>query len=41
MKKKSSSMHDTEIDFSIFMINWMKKIIDDIMIFQEFIYISA
>ncbi len=41
MKKRNSSMCDTEIDFSIFMINWSKKITDDIMIFQEFIYVSA
>ncbi len=41
MKKKNLSMHDTEIDFSIFMINWLKKITNDIMIFQKFIYVSA
>ncbi len=41
MKKKNSSMCDIEIDFSVFMINWSKKITDDIMIFQEFIYVSA
>ncbi len=34
-------MHDTEIDFSVFMINWFKKIIDNIIIFREFIYVSA
>ncbi len=41
MKKRNLSMHDTEIDFSIFMINWSKKITDDIMLFQEFIYVFA
>ncbi len=41
MKKRNLSTHDTEIDFSVFMINWLKKITDDIMIFQEFIYVSA
>ena len=41
MKKRNSSMYDTEIDFSIFIINWSKKITDDIMIFQEFIYVSV
>ena len=41
MKKKNSSMRCTEIDFSVFMINWLKKITDDIMMFQEFIYFSA
>ncbi len=41
MKKKNSSMCDIEIDFSVFMINWLKKITDDIMIFQEFIYVFA
>ncbi len=41
MKKKNSSTRDTEIDFSVFMINWLKKITDNIMIFQEFIYVSA
>jgi len=41
MKKRNSSTHDTEIDFNIFMINWLKKITDDIMIFQEFIYVFA
>ncbi len=41
MKKKNSSMCNTEIDFSVFMINWSKKITNDIMIFQEFIYVSA
>ncbi len=41
MKKKNSSICDTEIDFSVFMINWLKKITDDIMIFQEFIYVFA
>ncbi len=33
MKKKNSSTHDIEIDFSVFIINWSKKITDDIMIF--------
>ncbi len=33
MKKKNLNMCNIEIDFSIFMINWSKKIIDDIMIF--------
>ena len=41
IKKKNSSMCNIEIDFSIFMINWSKKITDNIMIFQEFIYVSA
>ncbi len=41
MKKINSSTHDTEIDFSVFMINWSKKITNNIMIFQEFIYVSA
>ncbi len=41
MKKKNSSMRDIEIDFSVFMINWLKKITDNIIIFQEFIYVSA
>jgi len=41
MKKKNSSTHNIKIDFSIFMINWSKKITDDIMIFQEFIYVFA
>ncbi len=41
MKKRNSSMRDTEIDFSVFMINWSKKITDDIMIFQKFIYVFA
>ncbi len=41
MKKRNLSMRDTEIDFSIFMINWSKKITNDIIIFQEFIYVSA
>ena len=41
MKKRNSSMCNIEIDFSVFMINWSKKITDDIMLFQEFIYVSA
>ncbi len=41
MKKRNSNTHDTEINFSIFMINWSKKITNDIMIFQEFIYVFA
>ncbi len=41
MKKKNSNMCDIEINFSVFMINWLKKITNDIMIFQEFIYVSA
>ncbi len=41
MKKKNSSTRDIEIDFSIFMINWSKKITDDIIIFQKFIYVFA
>ncbi len=41
MKKKNLSTHDIEIDFSVFMINWSKKIIDNIMLFQEFIYVFA
>ncbi len=41
MKKKNSSMHNTEIDFSVFIINWSKKITNNIIIFQEFIYVSA
>ncbi len=41
MKKKNSNICNTEIDFSVFMINWSKKITDDIMIFQEFIYVFA
>ncbi len=34
-------MCDIKIDFSVFMINWLKKITDDIMIFQKFIYVFA
>ena len=34
-------MCNIKIDFSVFMINWLKKITNDIMIFQEFIYVSA
>ncbi len=41
MKKRNSSTHDIEIDFSVFMINWSKEITDNIMIFQEFIYVFA
>ncbi len=41
MKKRNSSTCNTEIDFSVFMINWSKKITNDIMIFQECIYVSA
>ncbi len=41
IKKRNSSMRVTEIDFSVFMINWLKKITNNIMIFQEFIYVSA
>ncbi len=41
MKKKNSSMRDTEIDFSVFMINWSKKITNNIMLFQEFNYVFA
>ncbi len=41
MKKKNSSTHNIEIDFSVFMINWSKKITDNIMIFRKFIYVSA
>ncbi len=41
MKKRNSSSRNTEIDFSVFMINWLKKITNDIMIFRKFIYVSA
>ncbi len=41
MKKRNSSTRNIKIDFSVFMINWLKKITDDIMIFQEFIYVFA
>ena len=41
MKKRNSSMCDIKIDFSVFMINWLKKITDDIIIFWEFIYVFA
>ncbi len=41
MKKRNLSAHDIEIDFNVFMINWSKKITNDIMIFQKFIYVSA
>ncbi len=41
IKKRNLSMRVTEIDFSVFMINWLKKITNNIMIFQEFIYVSA
>ncbi len=41
MKKKNSSMCNIKIDFSVFMINWSKKITNVIMLFQEFIYVFA
>ncbi len=41
IKKESLNMCNIEIDFSIFMINWFRKITDDIMIFHEFIYVFA